>query len=234
MRSDSAEVQSFQSTLYHCNSRHARHSGTSALPIYASSLCIQSARCACRCSAAISGRAAGSAPARQRAAERRPPGLPGRGTESRRQAPARFWAVSAFSASSPFSGPALGGGPAGCSSATTGFGIDGRPATRDRRGRAAPEWSPAGTCSRCRSRRIRCPGPSPRPSRASCSQDRAEVRASAPCGVESSWTCTVGGPGLKASRENEEQPARLNPAAAIAMVRRMIDPSLCSVFERCG
>ena len=56
-----------------------------------------------------------------------------------------------------------------------------------------------------------------------------EVRASAPCGVESSCTCTVGGGGgedLKASIENEEQPARLNPAAAITMTRRMINPSL--------
>jgi len=60
----------------------------------------------------------------------------------------------------------------------------------------------------------------------------SEVRASAPCGIESSCTCVVGGAdgvGLKLSQENEEndeQPARLKPAAAIAMTRRMINPSL--------
>jgi hypothetical protein len=54
----------------------------------------------------------------------------------------------------------------------------------------------------------------------------SDVRASAPGGVDSSWTCTVGGVGLKASQENEEQPARLAPATAIAMTRRMINPSL--------
>ncbi len=36
----------------------------------------------------------------------------------------------------------------------------------------------------------------------------------------------VGGADLKASMENEEQPARLAPAAAITMARRMINPSL--------
>jgi hypothetical protein len=49
-----------------------------------------------------------------------------------------------------------------------------------------------------------------------------EVRASAPDGTDSSWTCTVGGSDLKASMENEEQPARPNPATAITMTRRMI------------
>jgi hypothetical protein len=53
-----------------------------------------------------------------------------------------------------------------------------------------------------------------------------DVRASAPGGTESSWTCTVGGVDLKASKENEEQPARLAPATAITMTRRMINPSL--------
>ena len=56
-----------------------------------------------------------------------------------------------------------------------------------------------------------------------------EVRASAPCGVESSCSCTTGGGGgddLKTSIEKEEQPARLTPAAAITMTRRMINPSL--------
>src|ERR1700682_6712075 len=50
----------------------------------------------------------------------------------------------------------------------------------------------------------------------------SDVRASAPCGTDSSWTCTVGGVGLKASKENDEQPARLAPATAITMTRRMV------------
>lgn len=49
-----------------------------------------------------------------------------------------------------------------------------------------------------------------------------EVTASAPCGAESSCTCIGGGADLNESNENEEQPARLSPAAAITMVRRMI------------
>jgi hypothetical protein len=53
-----------------------------------------------------------------------------------------------------------------------------------------------------------------------------EVRASAPGGVDASWTCTGGGVDLNASHEREEQPARLSPAAAITMTRRMIHPSL--------
>ena len=51
-----------------------------------------------------------------------------------------------------------------------------------------------------------------------------DVSASAPDGTESSWSCTVGGVDLKASKENDEQPARVNPVAAIAMPRRMINP----------
>ena len=55
-----------------------------------------------------------------------------------------------------------------------------------------------------------------------------EVSASAPDGTESSWSCRVGGVDVKASKENEEQPARVNPAAAIAMTRRMINlPLYC-------
>ena len=50
----------------------------------------------------------------------------------------------------------------------------------------------------------------------------SDVLASAPDGIESIWTWTVGGVGLKESMENEEQPARLAPATAIAMTRRMI------------
>jgi hypothetical protein len=49
------------------------------------------------------------------------------------------------------------------------------------------------------------------------------VSAPAPDGTESSWTCTVAGVDLKASKENEEQPERLIPAAATAMTRRMIN-----------
>ena len=52
-----------------------------------------------------------------------------------------------------------------------------------------------------------------------------EVVASAPGGTNSSWTWIGGGVGLKESSENEEQPARLAPATAIAMTRRMIDHS---------
>jgi hypothetical protein len=36
----------------------------------------------------------------------------------------------------------------------------------------------------------------------------------------------VGGVGLKVSQENEEQPARLAPATATTMTRRMLNPSL--------
>ena len=39
-------------------------------------------------------------------------------------------------------------------------------------------------------------------------------------------SCTVGGVDLNASSENDEQPARLAPATAITMTRRMSDPSL--------
>ena len=53
----------------------------------------------------------------------------------------------------------------------------------------------------------------------------SEVVASAPGGANSSATFTSGGADLKESRENDEQPARLAPATAIAMTRRMIDHS---------
>jgi len=52
-----------------------------------------------------------------------------------------------------------------------------------------------------------------------------EVTALAPGGTESSCTCTVGGVDLKASMENEEQPARLAPATAITTTRRITHPS---------
>lgn len=48
-----------------------------------------------------------------------------------------------------------------------------------------------------------------------------DVRASAPDGMESRFTCTGGGVDLKLSNENEEQPARLTPARATTRTRRM-------------
>jgi hypothetical protein len=57
----------------------------------------------------------------------------------------------------------------------------------------------------------------------------SEVVASAPGGVDSSWTWTSGGVGLKESRENEEQPARKIPVRAIAITRRMIDHSTVAI-----
>jgi hypothetical protein len=62
----------------------------------------------------------------------------------------------------------------------------------------------------------------------------SEVTASAPGGVDSSWTCTVGGVALKASKDIEEQPARATPAIAVAMTRRMIDPPLKSMIRKNG
>jgi hypothetical protein len=49
----------------------------------------------------------------------------------------------------------------------------------------------------------------------------SEVLASAPGGLDSSWTWTGSGVGLSESNENEEQPARLAPANAIATTRRI-------------
>ena len=49
----------------------------------------------------------------------------------------------------------------------------------------------------------------------------SEVVASAPGGVDSSATFTKGGADLKESNERDEHPARLAPATAIAMARRM-------------
>src|SRR5690242_16952859 len=48
-----------------------------------------------------------------------------------------------------------------------------------------------------------------------------EVRASAPEGTDSRFTCTVGGACLKESSANEEQPATPSPATAITQTRRM-------------
>jgi hypothetical protein len=55
----------------------------------------------------------------------------------------------------------------------------------------------------------------------------SEVLASAPGGLDSSWTWTVGGADLNMSQDIEEQPPRqvaprrLAPANAIALTRRM-------------
>ena len=49
----------------------------------------------------------------------------------------------------------------------------------------------------------------------------SEVLASAPEGLDSSRTWTVGGADLNMSQDIEEQPPRLAPANAIAMTRRM-------------
>jgi hypothetical protein len=123
----------------------------------------------------------------------------------------------------------FGGGPAGGSSATTGLGstvneagVEKSSATRITCTGTVTGWnlfivkvtvkppSGAGTATE---QGVLQPGPT-------------DVRASAPGGIDSSWTWTVGGAGLKASKENEEQPARPNPATAITMTRRMIHPSL--------
>ena len=53
----------------------------------------------------------------------------------------------------------------------------------------------------------------------------SEVVASAPGGVDSSATFTSGGADLKESKESDEQPVRLAPVTAIAMIRRMIENS---------
>ena len=45
----------------------------------------------------------------------------------------------------------------------------------------------------------------------------SELTASAPGGTESTCTDTIFGVGLKASVENDEQPARLKPATATTM-----------------
>ena len=53
----------------------------------------------------------------------------------------------------------------------------------------------------------------------------SEVVASAPGGTDSSATFAIGGADLKESKESDEQPARLAPVTAIAMIRRMSDHS---------
>ena len=57
----------------------------------------------------------------------------------------------------------------------------------------------------------------------------SEVLASAPGGLDSSWTWTVGGADLNMSQETDEQPERPaeRPAATNAMTRRIDHPLRC-------
>jgi hypothetical protein len=125
---------------------------------------------------------------------------------------------------------ARGGGPAGLSSATTGLGstvmmsgLVKSPGVRITLTGTVTGWNfgiakvtvkPASGEATATEQGVLQPGP-------------AEVVASAPGGTESSSTCTGGGADLKESRENEEHPARLAPATAIAMTRRMIQSLYC-------
>ena len=127
---------------------------------------------------------------------------------------------------------ALGGGPAGCSSPTTGLGSIDVDAGVEKSPGILITWT--GTVSGWNRFSVKVtvkfsagteteqgvlqPGPD-------------EVLASAPEGIESIWTETVGGVGLnekevKESVENDEQPAKPSPATALTMTRRIIYPSL--------
>jgi hypothetical protein len=129
---------------------------------------------------------------------------------------------------------ALGGGPAGLSSAKTGFGsvvveagVSKSPGLRITSTGTVTGWnfgsakvtekpdSGAGTLTE---QGVLQAGPS-------------EVVASAPGGTESSATWTTAGAALKAS-ENEEHPARLIPVTAMAMTRRMIDHPDCGALPQ--
>jgi hypothetical protein len=123
-----------------------------------------------------------------------------------------------------------GGGPAGFSSATTGLGsrlveagVEVSAGIWTTCTGTVAGWNlfsvyvtenPASGAANATEQGVLQPGPT-------------EVTASAPGGTESSSTCTVGGAGLKASMENDEQPPKAPakaPAKAIAKRRRMIDP----------
>ena len=70
-------------------------------------------------------------------------------------------------------------------------------------------------------------GPGPKPSRGSCSPVPARSWRRPRVAPSSSWTCRTGGADLNMSKEGiDEQPARVAPATAIAMTRRMIHPSI--------
>ena len=121
-----------------------------------------------------------------------------------------------------------GGGSAGFSSATTGLGsmvavagVKKSPGVRITRtgtvtgsnlGLAKVTEKPASGAVMATEQGVLQPGPT-------------EAVASAPDGTDSSWTWTSGGADLKESKENEEHPARLAPATAIAITRRIINHS---------
>jgi hypothetical protein len=115
---------------------------------------------------------------------------------------------------------ARGGGPAGFSSATTGLGsivvvagLAKSPGLRTTVTGTVAGWNfgmlkvtekPLSGGAIDTEQGVLQPGPT-------------EVTASAPGGTDSSCTWIGDGAGLKESHENEEQPARLAPATAIAM-----------------
>jgi hypothetical protein len=123
---------------------------------------------------------------------------------------------------------AFGGGPAGLSSANTGLGstvveagVEKSPGLRItctvtvagwNLGRLKVTEKPLSGAGTETWQGVLQPGPS-------------EVTASAPGGADSSWTWIGGGFGFRESSENEEHPARLIPATAIAITRRMINHS---------
>jgi hypothetical protein len=123
---------------------------------------------------------------------------------------------------------AFGGGPAGLSSANTGLGstvveagVEKSPGLRItwtvtvagwNLGRLKVTEKPLSGAGTSIEQGVLQAGPS-------------EVVASAPGGSDSSATFTIGGAGLKESKESDEQPARLAPVTAIAMTRRMMDHS---------
>jgi hypothetical protein len=122
----------------------------------------------------------------------------------------------------------FGGGPAGCNSATTGLGssvveagVAKSPGLRITVTGTVAGWNfgilkvtekPASGGVIETEQGVLQLGPS-------------EVTASAPGGVESNCTCTVGGAGLSESHEKEEQPARLAPAAQSQLVDASSTPN---------
>jgi hypothetical protein len=127
---------------------------------------------------------------------------------------------------------ALGGGPAGFNSATTGSGSSVVDAGAEKSpglrttctgtvsgwnfGRVKVTENPLSGAGTETEQGVLQPGPN-------------EVTASAPGGTDSSWTWTAGGAGLRESNDNEEQPARPTPATAIAITRRMINHSTAAI-----
>src|SRR4051812_26201874 len=60
----------------------------------------------------------------------------------------------------------------------------------------------------------------------------SEVTASAPDGIESIWTGTVGSVGFRKSVENDEQPPAPSATMALTMTRRMMSPPLVAAHGR--